>query len=71
MDELRMSREEDIESNENIGVLHYGKRFRYSKKETMAKREEHHIVFEKRDPLCSILDHIVQRKEREIKISSI
>jgi hypothetical protein len=29
-----MSREEDTDSDGEIGVLHCGKRFRYSKKET-------------------------------------
>jgi hypothetical protein len=37
-----MSREEYSESNGEIGVLHCGKRFRYSKKETVVEREEQH-----------------------------
>jgi hypothetical protein len=39
---LRMPREEDTDSDRDIGVLHCGKRFRYSKKETVAEREEKH-----------------------------
>jgi hypothetical protein len=50
MDGLRMLKEEDTDSNRDIGVLHCGKFFRYSKKETVAEREEKHRVFEKRDP---------------------
>jgi hypothetical protein len=37
-----MLREEDIDLEKEIGVLCYGKRFRYSKKETVAEREEKH-----------------------------
>jgi hypothetical protein len=35
MDGLRMSRE-DTDSDGEIGVFHYGKRFRYSKREIVA-----------------------------------
>ena len=45
-----MPREEDTHSDKEIGVLRRGKRFRYSKKETVAEREEKHRVFEKRNP---------------------
>jgi hypothetical protein len=40
-----MPREEDIASYREIGVLPSGKRFRYSKEETVAEREEKHNVF--------------------------
>jgi hypothetical protein len=65
MDVLRMPREEYSDSDEEIGVFCSGKRFRYSKKETMAKREEKHNVFEKRDP-CIVL-HITLYRERKEK----
>jgi len=65
MDGLRMPREEDNESDRDIGVLHYWKRFRYSKKETMDKREEKHTVFEKRDPY--IVLEITPYRERKEK----
>jgi hypothetical protein len=64
-DGLRMSREEDIESDGEIGVLHCGKRFRYSKKETVDEREEKHRVFEKRDPYVVL--QITPYRERKEK----
>jgi hypothetical protein len=48
-----MSREGENDSYGDIGVLHYGKRFRYSKKDIVVEREEKHGVFEKRDP-CTV-----------------
>jgi hypothetical protein len=60
-----MPREEDTDSDREIGVLHCGKRFRYSKKEYVGEREEQHKVFEKRDP-CTILQ-ITPYKERKEK----
>jgi hypothetical protein len=65
MDGLRMLREEDSDSDREIGVLRCGKRFRYSKKEIVAEREEQHRVFEKRDP-CIVLQ-ITPYKERKEK----
>jgi hypothetical protein len=61
-----MLREEDIDSDGNIRVLHYGKRFRYSKKEIMVEREEKHKVFEKRDPRTVLqITPYGERKEKE------
>jgi hypothetical protein len=54
MDGLRMSREEDTDSYRDIGILHYGKRFMYSKKETVDEREEKQRVFEKREPCVAL-----------------
>jgi hypothetical protein len=44
-----MPREVDTESDKEIEVLHCGKRFRYSKKETVAGKEEHHREFKESD----------------------
>jgi hypothetical protein len=62
----RMPREEEIDSYGEIGVLYCGKRFRYSKKENVAEREDKHRVFEKRDP-CVVfqITPYGERKEKE------
>jgi len=60
-----MPREEDSDSNREIGVFHYGKRFRYSKKEIVVGREGKHNIFEKIDP-CAVLQ-ITPYKERKEK----
>jgi len=53
VDGLRRSRE-DTDSNGDIGVLHYGKRFRYSKKETMAGKGEQHRELVESDPCMEL-----------------
>jgi hypothetical protein len=45
-----MSREEDTVSEEDIGVLHCGKMFRYSKRETVVGKEEKHKELGESDP---------------------
>jgi len=60
-----MLREKETESHEEIRVLHYGKRFRYSKKEIVDEREEQHRVFEKSEPYAIL--HIKLYKERKYK----
>jgi len=62
---MRMLRKEESELERDIRVLCCGKRFRYSKKETVVEREKQHRVFEKRYP-CIIL-HITPYKERKRK----
>jgi hypothetical protein len=42
----RMLREEDIDLDGDIGLFHCRKSFRYSKRETMAGKEDHHREFE-------------------------
>jgi hypothetical protein len=49
MDGLRMSREEECVTEEEIGVLRSGKIFWYSRKRTVAEREEKHSEVEERD----------------------
>jgi hypothetical protein len=49
----------------DIGVIHCGKRFRYSKKETVDEREDKHREFEKRDP--NVVLHITFYRERKEK----
>jgi hypothetical protein len=49
-----MPREEDTDSDGEIGVLCCGKRFRYSKKETVVGKEEKHREFKESDP-CTVL----------------
>jgi hypothetical protein len=44
-----MMREEEGAKKEDIGVLCSGKRFRYSRKRTVAEREEKHSEVEERD----------------------
>jgi len=69
---LRMLREEDSESCKEIEVLCSGQKFRYSKKEIVAEREEHHNVFEKRDPcVVTQITPYKKRKEREREGSSV
>ena len=48
-DGLRMSREEECATKEDIGVLRSGKIFRYSRKRIMANKEEKHSEVEERD----------------------
>jgi len=64
MDGLRILREEDNESDRDIVVLRHGKRFRYSEKETMDEREEHHRVFEKIYP-CVVLQITLYKERKE------
>jgi hypothetical protein len=45
-----MPREGDSESNKDIGVLHCGKRFRYSKRDIVVEREEKKSALVNRDP---------------------
>ena len=45
-----MSREDDTVSEEDIGVLHCGKMFRYNKKDNLAGEGEKHREFEGSDP---------------------
>jgi hypothetical protein len=49
MDGLRMLREEECATEEEIGVLHSGKIFWYSRKRIVADREEKHSEVEERD----------------------
>jgi hypothetical protein len=65
MDGLRMSREEETNSNKETRVLHYKKRLRYIKKEIVVGREAKHKVFEKRDP--NVVLHITPYRERKEK----
>jgi hypothetical protein len=60
-----MAREEGIDSDEDIGVLQCGKRFRYSKKETVVGKEEKHKEFKESDPYDVL--HITPYKERKRK----
>jgi hypothetical protein len=60
-----MLREDDTNSNGDIGVLHYRKSFRYSKRETMDRKEYHHREFEESYP-CALL-HITSYGERKRK----
>lgn len=64
---MRMSRE-DIDSEGDIGVFHCGKRFRYSRKETVAGKEEQQRKFEESN-LCAVLQITLygerKRKERD------
>jgi len=46
---MRMMREEEGVINEEIGVLHSGKRFRPNKNRILAEREGHHNEIEERD----------------------
>jgi hypothetical protein len=45
---------EDIDSDEDIGVLRYGKRFRYSNRETVARKGEKKKEFEESDPYAEL-----------------
>jgi hypothetical protein len=44
-----MLREEECVTEEEIGVLHNGKRFQYNRKRIVANREEKHNEVEERD----------------------
>jgi hypothetical protein len=46
---LRIPKEEECTTYDDIGVLHSGKIFRYSRKRIVVDREEKHSEFEKRD----------------------
>jgi hypothetical protein len=46
---MRMSKEEECATNEEIGLLHSGKRFRPNKKMTVAKRQGQHNESEERE----------------------
>jgi hypothetical protein len=54
MDGMRMSRKEEGAMKEEIGVLHSGKIFRYSRKRNMVDREGKHNDFEDRDVVLQI-----------------
>jgi hypothetical protein len=49
MDGLRMERKEECVTEEEIGVLHCGKQFRYSRKMMVVDREEQYSEVEERD----------------------
>jgi hypothetical protein len=49
MDGMRMLREEECATDDEIGVLHSGKIFRYSRKRIVVDREEKHNEIEERD----------------------
>jgi hypothetical protein len=49
MNGLIISREEECAVEEEVGVLHSGKRFWYSRKMIVAEREEQHGEVEERD----------------------
>jgi hypothetical protein len=46
---MRMLREEECATEEEIGVFHSGKIFCYSRKSIVSKREDKHSEVEKRD----------------------
>jgi hypothetical protein len=71
IDGLNMLREEDIDSDKDIGVFLYGKSFKYSKKDIVTKREEKHKVFEKRDPCVTLISHHTRKGKRKKRILSV
>jgi hypothetical protein len=74
LDGLRILREEDTDSGREIGVMHCGKRLKYSKKETVAGKEEKHTELEEHDP-CMVLQITLyrerKRKERDPQYSPL
>jgi hypothetical protein len=67
MDGMRMPREEECETYEEIGVFCNGKIFRDSRKRTMAEREGKHSDIEERDTGVILQIKEILQKEKKVK----